>query len=196
MKKSAQSPKRYSERIGPVMKKALLLLAAGASLMLSGSPRKQFRIIRSAAKEWRRIDQRALREAIRKLYCSQMVDFKEHADGTVSLVLARDGQEKVLRYNLDSLTIKRPARWDGWWRVVTFDVPETYKQGRNALAGTLKRLGFYPFQKSVFVYPHECRDEVDFVVELFKLRPYVRFLHAKETDVDLHLREIFHLSEK
>lgn len=181
-------------KIGPVGRKILLLLATGLALGLTHRPDQYFRIIKSASREWRRINRQSLHEAIRKLYQSKLIDYKENDDGTVSLVLTENGKNKTLRYNLDEIKIKKPARWDGLWRLVIFDVPENLREGRNALADKLKELGFYPLQKSVFIYPFECRDEVDFIVEIFNLRPYVRFLIVKKADIDLDLKHKFKLS--
>jgi len=57
----------------------------------------------------------------------------------------------------------------------------------------LKSLGFYPLQKSVFIHPYECKNEIDFIVEMFNLAPYVRFLRVKDVDVELDLKERFRL---
>ena len=84
-------------------------------------------------------------------------------------------------------------KWDGMWRLVMFDIPERFKKGRNALSLKLKQMGFYPMQKSAFISPYECKNEVDFVVELFNLKLYVRFILVKETDIDLDLKNKFQL---
>jgi DNA-binding transcriptional regulator PaaX len=178
-------------KIGPVKQKVLTLLCAGLALSLSRSPRGQWRIIKSARKEWDKINQRSLREAVRKLYQSKIVGYKENKDGTITLVLNEDGKKLALRYNLENIEIKKPARWDRLWRVVIFDIPESNKRGRDALAAKLKNLGFIAIQKSVFVYPHDCKKEVDFIVEIFDLRPFVRFIVAEEIDIDLDLKSRF-----
>lgn len=180
-------------KIGPVGRKILLLLGAGLALGLTHRPDQYFRIIKSASQEWQKINRQSLHEAIRKLYQSKMIDYKENDDGAVSLVLTENGKNKTLRYNLDKMEIKKQDRWDGLWRLVIFDVPESLKDGRNALSSKLKELRFYPLQKSVFIYPYECKNEVDFIVEIFNLRPYVRFLVVKETDIDLDLKHKFKL---
>lgn len=180
-------------RIGPVGQRILLLLGTGLALGLTHRPDQQFKIIKTALHQWEKITQRSLREAIRKLYQSKLVDYKENNDGIVTLVLTENGKNKVLQYNLDEIKIKKPARWDGLWRLVVFDIPENLKRGRNTLAVKLKELGFYPFQKSVFIYPYECKNEIDFIVEIFNLKPYVRFIIAKQTDIDLDLKNKFKL---
>jgi DNA-binding transcriptional regulator PaaX len=176
---------------GPVKQKVLTLLCAGAALSLSRSPQGQWRIMKSAYREWNRINQRSLRDAIKKLYQSRLVEYKENRDGTVTLALNEDGRKTALRYDLENIKIEKPTRWDGLWRIVIFDIPEPFKKGRDALASKLKHLGFMAIQKSVFIYPYECRKEIDFIVEIFDLRQFVRFIIAKETDIDLDLKNKF-----
>jgi len=175
------------------MAKILLLLEGGLALSLTGRPDVYFRIIKGISKEWQEINRKTLYEAIKKLYQSKLIDYKENNDDTITLVLTDSGKNKVLRYNLDKIEIRKPAQWDKLWRVVIFDIPESFKKGRNALAAKLKQLGFYPLQKSVFIHPYECKDEVDFIVEVFDLGHYVRFLIVKETDIDLDLKNKFKL---
>ena len=182
------------KHLGPIGKKTLLLLSAGLTLSLTRRPDYYFRIIKSASKEWQKINERSLREAIRKLYKSKIIDYKENNDGTVKLILTEAGKKRVLVYNLDKIKIKKPARWDGLWRLVTFDIPEDKKKRRMALAEKLKEIGFYPMQKSVFIHPYECKDEINFIVEIFDLAPYVRFLRVKDVDIELDLKNRFRLS--
>ncbi len=188
---------RYKKlRIGPVAQKILLLLEGGLALSLTQRPDAYFKIIRGISKEWQAINKRTLHESIKKLYQSRMIDYKENDDGSITLILSEEGKRRALKYNLETLKIKKPTKWDGLWRIVIFDIPEHFKQGRNVLALKLKQLGFYPLQKSVFIYPYECKNEVDFIIEIFNLRPYVRFILAKETDIDLDLKNKFGLKTR
>ena len=84
--------------------------------------------------------------------------------------------------------------WDGKWRTVIFDIPEKLKSARNALRDKLKEVGFHELQKSVFVFPYECKDEIDFIIEFFNLRQYVRYGIFDFIDNDLHLRKTFNLT--
>jgi DNA-binding transcriptional regulator PaaX len=185
--------KNFKFKMGPVMQKALLLIEGGLVLGLTTRPDVYFKILKKISKEWQNINERTLRKAIRKLYQSQLIDYKENNDGTVSLVLTDRGKKKHLQYNPDAIKIPKPSRWDHLWRLVIFDIPEEKKKGRDALVIKLKGLGFYPVQKSVFIHPYECKDEVDFIVELFDLKPYVRFLVVKEIDIELDLKDRFGL---
>ncbi len=181
------------QKVGPVGEKILLLLEAGIVLGLTSRPDVYFRVVKQTVKEWKKINSRSLHNSIRRLYRSRLVDYRENADGSISLLLSDNGKKRVLKYRLDTMVIQKPPRWDGYWRVVLFDIPEQFKQGRDVLSQKLKQLGFRPMQKSVFVFPHECRDEVDFIVELFNLQPYVRYLVVKEMDAALDFKHKFHL---
>ena len=78
--------------------------------------------------------------------------------------------------------------------MVLFDIPEKHKKGLDAISRVLKNMGFYKFQKSVFINPFECNDEINFVIEFFNLQPYVRIIIADHLDNELHLKTIFGLS--
>lgn len=180
-------------KMGPVAQKIILLLTAGAVLSLTRRPDAYFRIIKSASKEWKNINHRTLRRSIRKLYQSQVIRCIENSDGTMMLELTSEGKKRILRYQPEKMKIKKPAKWDGVWRLVIFDIPESLKRERMALAGMLRRLDFYPLQRSVFIHPYECKNEIDFIVEMFNLRAYVRFLIVKDIDTDIELRHRFGL---
>jgi len=181
------------KRIGSVNKKVLLLLSGGLALSLTRRPDAYFRIMKNIAKEWKKINERSLRESIKKLYQSKIIDYKENNNGTVELILTDAGKKKILLYDLEKLEINKPLKWDNLWRVVVFDIPEDKKRARMAISSKLKELGFYPMQKSVFIHPYECKDEIDFVTELFNIVPYVRFLRVKDIDIELDLKNRFHL---
>ena len=84
-------------------------------------------------------------------------------------------------------------KWDKKWRMVIFDIPETQKKARYALRAKLKELGFYPLQKSVWVHPFECRDEIDFIIEFFNVSSYVRLAEVNHFDGEKFIKEEFDL---
>ena len=57
----------------------------------------------------------------------------------------------------------------------------------------LKELGFLELQKSVLVLPYECEDEINFIVEVFLIRPFVRFMRVKSFTNDEQLKIKFGL---
>lgn len=181
------------KKLGDVSRKILLLLSTGLLLGLTKRPDYYFRILKTSAREWQKINSRSLHRAIRRLYESKLLDVKENADGTTAVILSQEGKERVLIFDFENMRIKKPPRWDGLWRIVTFDIPESKKKGRDAISRKLRSIGMKPMQKSVFVTPYECRDEIDFISEMFDLKPFVRFIVVKDIDIALHLKKNFDL---
>ena len=116
-----------------------------------------------------------------------------HKDGTDIVEITELGKKKVLSYDLKNIKINRPKKWDGYWRIVVFDVPEKNKKARRALNFKLNDMEFFPLQKSVFVCPFECKDEIDFIAEFFGIKKYIRFVLAKNIENDEFLRSYYNL---
>src|SRR3989344_5098105 len=113
--------------------KVLLLLLGGVALGLSKSPKGYFKILKSIPEDWRQIKTERLYRIVREFYNDRLVDYKEDKDGSIKIVLTKEGQSKALKFKLDEMEIKKPPRWDGEWRIVIFDIPEKLKKAREAL---------------------------------------------------------------
>lgn len=173
--------------------KILLLLFAGVALGFSKSPKNYFRILESIPAAWKEINRKRLYEVVHEFYNERLIDYKEDNDGNVKIILTKEGQKKALQFKFDEMEIKKPAKWDKKWRIVIFDIPEKNKKAREALRNKLKDLGFRELQKSVFVHPFECKDEIDFIVEVFDIRSHVRFIRAESITNEEQLKIKFKL---
>lgn len=91
------------------------------------------------------------------------------------------------------MEIKKPAKWDGKWRIVMFDIPEKLKKLRDSLRFHFRGIGLLEFQKSVFVHPYPCNKEIEFIIELYNAKKHVRFVLAEKVDNELHLKNKFSL---
>ncbi|OGZ78295.1 MAG: hypothetical protein A2528_02760 [Candidatus Staskawiczbacteria bacterium RIFOXYD2_FULL_37_9] len=175
-----------------IKEKIMLLLSAGVALGFVYSPHQYRRVLHVTGKEWRRINKEELRKEIKSCYRSKLIKEKENADGTMTYVLTEKGKMRVLTYDFYKMKIEQKV-WDGKWRAVIFDIPEKFRWGRDALRKKLKELGFCEFQKSVFVFPYDCKDEIDFIIEFFNIRKYVRYGVFDYVDNAVHLKEFFNL---
>jgi len=179
---------------GKVQKKILLLLLAGVALGLTRSPTRQWGIIKELGREWNKIDRIALRQSIKALYRSNLISRKNNDDGTTSLVLNKKGKELALTYNLETFFLAPQKRWDGTWWMVMFDVPEKHKKSRDAFRFHLKRLGFFEYQKSVFITPYPCAKEIEYLREFWRIKPFVRIVLVDKLDNETHLKSHFKLN--
>jgi len=70
-------------------------------------------------------------------------------------------------------------KWDGYWRVVIFDIPQEYGEKRNILRRRLQCWGLHMLQKSVFVFPYACEEELGYLCSWLELSDYVDVIVAK-----------------
>ena len=67
-------------------------------------------------------------------------------------VLTPAGRKKSLSLKLDSETEILP-NWDGYWRIIMLDLPESRKSERESLRYLLKKAGFVCLKNSVWISP-------------------------------------------
>ncbi len=108
-------------------------------------------------------------------------------------VLTDRGRRFVLKYNIDKLQLNKQKRWDGRWRIIIFDIPENKKAARDALRRKFNKLGMLQLQKSVFVYPFDCKKEIDFVSDFFGVANDILYLESRVYEVEGDLRKFFGL---
>lgn len=95
--------------------------------------------------------------------------------GTWVLIVTEAGKRRLQEVAFDKMHIAKTKHWDGKWRIVLFDIPETNRYARGIFRDRLKSLGFYQFQKSAFVLPFPCADELDAIIQYFNITEHVTF---------------------
>lgn len=70
---------------------------------------------------------------------------------------------------------RRGKKWDGKWRIVSFDIPQEHKPIRDVLRSLLMRAGFKQVQKSVYIHPHTCDALVKLLQEDSRLSKFTFF---------------------
>lgn len=144
--------------------------------------------------DWYNAQNKSRRQQIRKTFKQlrrQRLIEEREVNGKTNIVLSEAGQRRILEYKLDDIKIQPMKKWDGVWRIIIFDVPEKMKKTREVLRSKLKFWGCYPLQKSIFVTPYKCRDEIDFIAELFRISPHVRLIEARIFDGVEDIKEHF-----
>lgn len=170
----------------------LSLVAAGAVGAVIALP--GLAILGKEFASWNKYKKFRLKSTLKRLHKQRMINFSEKPDGTIKLELVEKGSERILQYKFEEMNILIPEQWDGLWRIVIFDIPDKNKQAREALRVKLKILGFYKFQESIFIHPYDCKNEIDFIKELYSIGPFVKFIIARDIDDDFKLRKIFLLN--
>ncbi len=98
-----------------------------------------------------------------------LIEFVKEDAGGITMKITDNGKKYLKTFDIDNITLNKPAYWDKKWRLVIFDVPEKHKKAREALRRKLKDLNFVRLQDSVWVTPFPCEDEIRFIRELFNV---------------------------
>lgn len=92
------------------------------------------------------------------------------------LELTKKGEEKYLWEKIGQN--KNWPEWDKKFRMVIFDIPENKKTVREIIRKKLVEIGFEMMQKSVFVFPFDCKEEIDIICYYTGAETYLKYIIA------------------
>lgn len=127
-----------------------------------------------------------------------LVKVIKEGDDKIRIELTNSGKKRIREFSIDGVFIPKPEKWDKKWRMVIFDIPSRfrkniYNKAREALRGKLKELGFFQLQKSVWVFPYPCEDEILFISNIFEVEQYIEILTVEKMLYDNKLKYFFKL---
>jgi DNA-binding transcriptional regulator PaaX len=88
---------------------------------------------------------------------------------------------------------KKLKRWDGKWRVVTFDIPERHRGLRDRIRTKLREAGFAMLQGSIWVYPFPCEEFIVLLKSDMRIGKVVLYMVVEELENDRWLKHEFGL---
>ena len=134
------------------------------------------------------------KRSLKKLEKNKLISLKESPGGEIEVKLTKNGEEKLLKYKVEDMTVKISPKWDKKWRLVIFDVPNRLNKNRLAFTRKLKEMGLIYFQRSVWICPYDCEEEIDFLKEIYRIGPFVRFAVVDKFDIQFDLVKKFGLT--
>lgn len=90
--------------------------------------------------------------------------------------ITKKGREIIAWDKIDEVAKRQTGGWDGFLRIVMFDIPEDKKSTREVVRKKLEKIGFIQEQKSVFIYPFECKEEIDALSYFCSAKTYIKYL--------------------
>ncbi|MBL7159162.1 hypothetical protein ISS85_01685 [Candidatus Microgenomates bacterium] len=185
-------------KYAPVKEVLTLLARAGFLAMALVAPNtivlaKELFPEESEWKNWKRYNPSYLKSTLARLEKQKEVKITEENDQQIVKLTTR-GKVKLLKYTLKELKIKKPKRWDGRWRLIMYDIPKKYKTSQEFFRTMLNYLSFYPFQRSVYLFPHPCEDEIEYLRQILGIDRYVRILIVEKIEHDEAFRTYFGLT--
>ena len=186
----------YNDSIPATTAKFLLAFLTLGSLLVVGAALPSLISATKKISKSKKYSKTQFENAFRNLKHRKLIEIVQEGDEKFKVQLTNKGQKRVKEFSFEFLEIKKPDKWDGKWRILVFDIPSKpriYNQARNALRAKIKDLGFYQMQKSVWVYPHECEDEILFIAELFQVQKHIEIITAEKLLHEEKIKRAFNL---
>jgi len=136
---------------------------------------------------------RQITNAINGLHRRKSIEYISDKNGITKVFITDRGKRELKSFAINLIKVSKPKKWDQKWRLVMFDLPIRYSKIRNALRFKLKQIGFVQFQKSVWIYPYPCLEEILFVADYYKIGKFVEVMTIFEINGDSKFRKLFDL---
>lgn len=150
-------------------------------------------IIKGLDKRQKELESKRL---LRYMVGQKLITKQRTGDGNYQIRTTHKGATRAQINYFKCLRIKPVKPWDGSWRVLSFDIPETHRGVRSALRNKLRELGFFQLHKSVWVQPYSCAAEVAVIRQVLNLKPdQLTFLEVSWIDRERQLRAHFKLDD-
>ena len=191
MTKKAEIVKNIKAGIGVATKSLLILIMLAGVISIATVAPNIFVAFGRTRKHRKFYDKKEFLQSVRYLKARGYVEKNSQSAKDRSVSITDLGKKFILGDSFRNLKVPRKSYWDGHWRLVLFDIPNSKKTARDAFRSRLKTLGLYQLQKSVFVFPDTCKKEVDFITCIYNISNYVTFAETSFISDDNYLREYF-----
>lgn len=176
-----------------IVKDIFKWLALAGIICIAASSPYFIRNLLNNYKKWTTYPKKKISDTFYNLRRQGLIEIRKQ-NHQIYISLTKEGKKKAGILQINDLKIKRPKKWDKKWRIVIFDIAQLKKTYREVFRGKLKQLGFYPFQKSVWIYPFDCQTEIDLLREFLGLsEKEIRLIISENIGEDNKFKEIFKL---
>jgi DNA-binding transcriptional regulator PaaX len=163
---------RTRAKYGAISKLVLKLIAAGSITTLTGlsyDPAKTYRTMGGLAD----YGEDQIRRCLIYLRLQGYVKYSAK-DMKAPLIITKKGLKRLNAQTMKEKIIGSvQKRWDHLWRMVVFDIPEKKKNNRDQFREKLRELGFFPFQKSMYITPFACEKIIWDIARQYHITQYV-----------------------
>lgn len=132
-------------------------------------------------KEWNRFNQARLRFVLKRLHQQKVVEVSK--EDRVNIVKLTDkGRVKFMKYKLEEIMIDKPPRWDGRWRLIIYDIGKEKRVLSEIFRSFLNKMEFLKLQRSVYLTPYKCDEQIEFLRQYYGLDKEVLYLVVEKIE--------------
>ncbi len=121
--------------------------------------------------------------------------FNQKTRGTISGLLKeelitkgeKDNQYKLTEKGFESLSLEFPffrflkSKWDGKWRVISYEIPEKRREIRDRLRREMQGWGLGPWHRSFWLTPHPILETLKSLTSQKEEEKYIQAFEADHT---------------
>lgn len=100
----------------------------------------------------------------------------------IHYTLTPAGAYRLQEVAVNELTIPRPSKWDKHWRLVAFDIPIAQSRSRQKFVNGLQALNFAMLQRSLWVHPFPCFDQIEQLAGHYNVLRYSSLMEIDRLD--------------
>lgn len=171
------------------------LLLTGLICVAATSPYFGFNVMKNILRHRGRKGARKQNAISAFNYLNRMGLIEIRRDGhDLRISLTKEGRKRAGKYQIDDLVIQKPKKWDGKWRIVIFDIPNSSRWIRDIFRKKLKELGFCRLQQSIWIIPYACQEEVALLREFLGAnKAQIQVLEVTKLENEAIYRQIFRI---
>lgn len=185
-----------SDSKGATATKFLLMTLAVGGIVFTGALFPALVSAMGESKQSKRFSKKQIRNTFGLLKQRKLVEIVREKDGKTTTRLTNKGQARIKEFCFEELRIAKAKQWDKKWRILIYDIPtkpKIYNKAREALRVKIKEIGFIQLQKSVWVCPYECEDEILFLAECYFVTKFIEILTVEKILHEDQLKRKFEL---
>jgi len=140
------------------------------------------------------VDEKRIKQSLENLEKKEIIDLVEKND-EIFVHLKNDNNPQVIKYSIKALLElkQKEKKWNKKWFMVFFDVPEIQRNKRDYLRKFLNKIGFYRYQKSVYIFPYECEEEINLIKKIVERAKYMKYIIAEKIEDEDAIKTFFKL---
>ena len=140
------------------------------------------------------VEEKKIKRVLKSLEKKEILSLIEMGEEVIVQTVNED-HPVVIKHSIRALLDfkKKTKEWKGKWYMVFFDVPEIQRNKRDYLRRFLTKLGFYPYQKSVYIFPYECEKEISLIKKVIESAKYIKYIIAEKIEDEDLIKQFFQL---
>lgn len=191
------------EKQYPTTEEIISLIGLGtlvvASILMPGlgpatnaiSKYKNSQRFKEQQKLWSKYDTRMLKRNLKRLHMQKTVEI-QLKNGEEIIKLTNKGLTRYLKFKIGDLSDQK-KKWDGKWRLVLYDIGKIKKNQQQAFRKILKQMNFLLLQKSVYLTPYKCDEQIEYLRQYFDLGKEVLYLVVSKIENESAYKKYFGL---